>query len=600
MSKYKSLLYAGLVIILSAVIFFVLKSLSDSRYKKQLPVISDLQSLSLPVRTQVTEAFEIAMKSPTSRNMGRLGMTFHSSAIYDKAAVCYKLAGSRNSGKWVWNYYLGYLDKEMGDNAGVIENFSRVVSKKPENYLAWFYIAEGHQALGENDKAEELYKKIISEAPASPAGSAYSRKDYYSLRAYARFQLASIYLSSRKLDQAETTLKDLLRDQPSFGQAYRLLGSVYNMKGDQTAGSRNIVRAADMMIYTPPVDTMVDMLARNSRSEIYLLKQIDDAEKGGYSHFAAELVSNALQDIPDNKFVISKAIKIYLVMDLDKLAMPYFDRHLEYFKSDLSEIKMVADLCMKKSLFKQAERYYLQAAAIDPGDVNTHMSLALCIGNEGAKQAAADSINMLIKKYPDNLKVLTDGAYVMLMLGQKEKASSMLASLISHHPSDPKVLQLSGILLQQEGKEDKALEMFEASFKGNSQDLSTTRYLSELLMKNKMWEKALITFRKALESSPNDPNLQESLGSLLVFCPDEKLRNLSEGREYSERAFINKSSSASTMISAGMSLAQASSLLGDRKYACSIMAMTVEMAQKANAPSDFIQDLQRRLEQYKN
>ncbi len=586
-------------VILIVAIGLVFRSVTNNSYRSRLPAPPDLNLLNASLRNQISMAYETAKRNPSSGNIGRLGMVYHSSAVYDKAAKCYQLAISRNSRRWVWNYYLGYLDKEMGDNSGVISNFAAVVRKNPKDYIAWFYIAEGNQALGKNNEAEAIYRKVIAEAGEISGSENSFRRDFFPIRAYARFQLATIYLNTRKLVSADSTIRVLLKDQPSFGQAYRLLGSVYNLQGDQESSKKCLLRAGDLMIYTPPVDTIVDILAQNSRSDIYLLKQIDDAEKGGYSHFAAALVNNALKDIPDNKFVISKAIKIFLVMDLNGLADPLFDRHLEYFGSDISELKMVADLCMKKGLNKQAVKYYLQAARLQPEDISVHLSVALCLGKDGAVNQAGDSVGMVVKKHCDNLKIMTDCAYVLLMLGEKDKADVILSDLAGRYHSDPKVQQLTGILKQQNGKEDEALKLFESSFKGDPKDLSTARYLNDILMKRNKWNEAITCIRTALEFSPNDPNLQESLGSLLVFCPDEKLRNISEGWEYSERAFINKSSTRSTMVSAGMSLAQASYQQGDRDEAVKVMKIAIDLAGKQNAPGDFIQDLQKRLESYR-
>jgi tetratricopeptide (TPR) repeat protein len=594
------LITGSALLLAAAVLFFVTGSINNSKYRKQLPEPSLSGNMAVPLREQISEAYSRARQKPTSGNIGRLGMVYHSSADYDRAASCYKLAVKRSRSNWVWNYYLGYLSKEMGDNAAVIENFRRVAGKNPDDYLAWFYIAEGYQSLGQNDKAEEIYQKLMREAQPVQGNSSSSRKDFFPVSAYARFQLATIYVNTGKDDLAERTLRDLLTEQPSFGQAYRLLGSIYNRKGDQVAGKKYTARAGDLLIYTPPVDTIVDILARNSKSPVYLLKQIDDAERGGYTRFAAELVSNALNDIPGDKYILSKAVKIYLVMDLEKLAKPLFDKHLESFSSDISELKMVADLCMKKGLYREAVRYYDQAARLQPEDTGVHLSMALCLGNEGAKKEALDSVSLMLRRFPDNLKVLTDGAYVMLMLGEKEKASEILDRLEKKYTPDARVLQLKGILQQQDGKEDQALELFEASFRANPADLATTRYLCDILLKRQQWEKAVNCFRTSIGFNPNDPNLQESLGSLLVFCPDEKLRNISEGLEYSERAFVNKSSSASTMVSAGMSLSRAKFLTGDKKGALETMNTTIQMAEKSDAPQDFVQSLRKQLEEYRD
>jgi len=597
--KRKIFLYITGGIFSLAIVFFLARMIIDNPYRNQIPPLPEMNTISGPLQEQISEACKKARHNPTANNLGFLGMVYHSGTFYEQAKQCYILAIKKNSSKWIWNYYLGYLNKEMGENAAAIENFTKVVEKNPKSRLAWFYIGEGYQAMGSNDKAEGIFNKIISQGDRNDSHGNPARFDYFPLSTYARFQLANIYLNTQRTDLAEKTLIDIIQNQKSFGQAYRLLGRVYSMKGDELLSKKYIARAGDLMIYTPPVDAFADRLALISRSEIYVMKQIDDAEKGGYSSFGIELINNAMVNIPEDKFLISKAIKLYILMNLDKQALPYFDRHMQLFGDDINEIKMVADMCMKKGLYSQAIKYYTRAAKLQPDNIDVKLSNILCLGNAGMKKQALDSINELFEKNKQNLKVQTDGVYVMLMLGEKEKAASNLADLKKLSPTNPKVQQLSGILLQQDGKDQEALVMYESSFNGNPEDLSTTRYLCDLLMKKKMWDKVINYYSKALEYHPNEPYLLENLGTLLIMCPDLNMRNINKGVEFAERAFINKASPTRTIISAGRSLAEGYSALGDKKNAVNCINIIIGLARRENAPKEFLIELERKLEEYK-
>jgi tetratricopeptide (TPR) repeat protein len=141
--------------------------------------------------------------------------------------------------------------------------------------------------------------------------------------------------------------------------------------------------------------------------------------------------------------------------------------------------------------------------------------------------------------------------------------------------------------------------MYESSFKGNPEDWSTARYLGDLLMKLKMWERCISHYRKTLEYFPNDPYMLERLGTLLVMCPDTLLRNIIEGREYSERAFINKSSSPMTVISAGRCLSESYAALGDNGNAYKYLNITISMARHENVPQDILENLEKDLQIYR-
>jgi tetratricopeptide (TPR) repeat protein len=597
--KIKSILYSGGGILVLGLLFLLAKSISDNKYRRQLTALPDMQNMSAPVREKISAAFITAKSNPTARNIGRLGMTFHSNSLYDKAAECYKLAIRKNRTKWVWNYFLGYLDREMGDNPGVIENFTEVVRKNPKDYLAWYYLGEGYQSIGTYDKAEIIYKKIMSDSKENASSLNSLHRDNFPLRTYAMFQIANIYLNTHKLDLAEKTLKEITENQKTFGQAYRLLGNVYSQNGDETLSKHYITRAGDLRIYTPPVDTLADNLSWMSCSDLYLLKQVDDADKGGYPNFALELVNTGMVNMPDNKFVISKALKLYLSRGMNNQALPYFDKHLQYFNDDINEVRTVADLCTKRGLYPQALKYYCQALKLLPDNIDIQLAIVLCLGNEGKKQEAVESMNKLVERNKETLKVLTNGMYIMILMGEKEKGLSYLKRLKELFPSNPKVLQLSGQALEQEGNNEKALALYEESFNRNPEDWATSRYLGDLLMKLKMWQRSISHYRKSLEYFPNDPYALDRLGTLLVMCPDTKLRNISEGREYSERAFINKSSPPLTVISSGRCLSESYAALGDTENAYKYLDTTISMARHENVSQDILDELQTDLQKYR-
>jgi tetratricopeptide (TPR) repeat protein len=303
-------------------------------------------------------------------------------------------------------------------------------------------------------------------------------------------------------------------------------------------------------------------------------------------------------NIPDNKFVISKAVTLYLQKGLDKLALPCIDKNLQYLGDDVNEMRMIADLCMKRGLYSQAFRYYNLASRLLPDDIDIQLSMILCQANEGMEQEALDALNKLVEKYRGNLKVLTYRVYLMILMGDKEKALTYLAELEALYPTDPKVLQISGQAQEQDGNFSQALVRYESSFKGNPEDWTTARYLGDLLMKMQLWKRAINHYHRTLEYFPNEPYALERLGTLLVMCPDTTLRNVMEGREYSERAFINKSSLPMTIISAGRCLSESYAASGDYDNACKYLNIIIGMARQEKVSQDILNDLEKDLHIY--
>jgi len=581
-----------------AILILTLNRVIYGAVRDQIPPLPEKSSVSEPVYQQISYADRKARRIPSADRLGFLGMVCQSGMHYEQAAQCYRLAVSKRNSRWIWNYYLGYLDKEMGNTGEAVKNFTEVLKKDSLNNMALYYIGEGYQDMGLNDKAEAIFKRIADRPDNSISPSSLTRKDYFTLRTYAMFQLSRIFLGTRRTDLAEQTLKDIIRNQSSFGPAYRLLGNTYKTKGDEALSSHFITRANELKNLTTPVDTLADRLSRISRSDLYLLKQIDEAEKNAYPVWAIELINNAIHYNPDNKYLISKAIKIFLLLDLHKYALPYMEKHMRYFGDDISEMKMVADLFMKKGLYSQSEKYFTLAVELQPDDIDSKLSIILCQGYVGLRKKALESLNELHQNNPDDLKVLTNGVYILLLLEEKELAKTYLNKLRSLYPENPKGRQLAGIISEQDGNTERALLLYEMSFKDDPEDLTTIHHLCDLLVKLNKWEKAIGYYSAALEYHPNEPYLQESLAMILVMCPDTRLRNINLGREYAERAFINKSSPGSTRISAGQALAEAYAMLGDRKNAYACINATIDLAKNQKASPELITSLQTKLELY--
>jgi len=262
------------VVICSAIIMLSIWLLVNKPYISQLPPLPDLKALPVALQEQLSTASMKAHRNPTSDNLGMLGMVYHSSAYYEKAAQCYQLAIRKNKSAWKWNFYLGYLNREMGESKAALENFNTAIQKNPRVYHAWYYAGEEFQNQGDNKQAEIAFGKIADRQIQRSTVNSMSRTDYFPLPTYARFQLARIYLDTKRIEMAEKTLQEIVLNNRSFGPAYRLMGNIYSMKGDTLQSNRYTVRANDLAVYAPPVDTLIDRLSLLSRSELYLLKRI--------------------------------------------------------------------------------------------------------------------------------------------------------------------------------------------------------------------------------------------------------------------------------------------------------------------------------------
>jgi len=574
------------------VLAFVLRSIINDQYSSQIPELPESLRISAAVKMQISEAMEKANRHPSAENLGMLGMVYHSSANYKQATQCYKLAIKRDQSKWIWNYYLGFLNKEMGNSDAVIDNFSVVTEKNPNIYHAWYYLGGAYRNLRKIELAEKTFGKIAGIHNTNHPASHTNRYDYFPLGTYAMFQLARLYNETDRTELAQETLKDIIKNNRSFGPAYRLLGNIYRAKGDSVLSKRYGVRANDLVVFSPPVDTLIDRLVLLSKSELYLLKKIDEAERSIYPEWAMQLINNAVESIPDNKYLVSKAIKTSLMLNLDEKAAAYADQHIVYFQDNFSELNNMGILFFQKRLYPQSMKYLIITKELEPQNVEIQNSLAICYWYMGDKEKSLEILDKVIDDNQQNPDVLANVMNLMFDLGEDEKALIHLNSLNRMAPEHPKVLNMSAGIAEQKGNYQEAIRLYESSFENDPEDLSTIRFLGKLLLKQNMWERYIKYFRTALEYHPNDPYLLERLGTILVNCPDPAWRNTLEGRDYCERAFIHTLSRSITLVSAGRSLALAYAELGDKQNANTVIQMTINIARRDNLSQSYLNDLE--------
>jgi tetratricopeptide (TPR) repeat protein len=580
------------------IIVFAARAILGTTLANRIPERPDFQNVALSLKEQIIQADQRAHSKPNAANLGLLGVVYHSAMYYDKAAVCYELAITKNRNEWLWSYYLGSLKREMGESDSAIKHFKTVTDINPGMYLARYYLGDLYQSLGRYAEAESSFAVIPGVSNIDSSDGNKSENGDFPLGAYAKFQLSRIYLNSQRLILAEKTLNEVIQSDRAFGPAYRLLGNIYQMKGDSARGQEFLVQSKDLTDNSVPVDKLIDGITLISRSDQYLLKQIDEAQKKAHPAFALVIADHGLKYLPDNKYIISKSVKLLLRMNYGTKVLPYLDGHLKFFMDDFTEIKEVADLLYGRGLYSQALIYFKRASELIPEDIEVKSSQVLCLWHDGKKDLALKYMNSLVLDDRDNLKILTDGVYVMLVAGEKETARSYLSRLEKKAPSNPRVLLMEGIVKESDGNFPGALIMYRSSFKANPGDMAVIQALGSCLLRLKMWEAALDHYHKSLTFFPNEPYLLEKLGSLLITCPDKKLRNIEEGKWLSERVFIHKACTPDLTIASGKSIAKAYASEGDFERANTYIEWILNVAQTQKAPEQIVAELENLRKEY--
>ena len=575
MKSRKKLISVVAVILILILSVFVYKTFQSNRYRNQLPEYPEFTSVAPELANQIYRTGRKAWFNPQAKNVGRLGMVYYSSAYYNNATTCFKIASEKDPSRWIWSYYLGHLDMDLGRSAEAVRSFRDVTEKDPDNIMAKYYLAESLRNMGSLSEAEEIFRKLSELKVGLPVTI---RENWFPLKTYAKYNLARILVEKGLPDSAENILYTLIKDHVDFGPAYRLLGIVCNEKGNTLSGQKYTTMANDLVGYFPPADVFMDSITVISRSDIYLLKQIDDAVRSLNFKWALRLFDQALRYYPDNKHVLSKVLSGYLYLGKQDEAIPYLDSHLKHFSNDPEELMLFMNLLYNGGLKPYAMNYLDQLRKINPTDSR----LALWLMDIGMVREGMSLINEQLAIEPENVTVLTSAVRMFSITGNREKAILYFDTLKKFQNSEPELIKLEAEIYENEGKINQAVSGYLAVLKSEPQNIFIIKRLIDIYTKNQVWDKLISHYRASLKYLPNDPSLLEGLGKTLVNCTDAELRNIKEGEEYLERAFINYKSSVAVKLSAGRILTEAYARSGDKEKASKYLNSSIDMIKKLN------------------
>ena len=367
---------------------------------------------------------------------------------------------------------------------------------------------------------------------------------------------------------------------------------IYAEKGKLNLSKYYSDRSKDLVEYAAPVDVMLDKLNYHSRSETYLLKQIEDAIRSSNLRWALELVNYSIRNVPESKYITAKAMKLYISMNMARKALPYIDFHLESFQNDYKELVDTGKGLSNSGLNNLAKKYFLAAEKLDDEKPETRARLAgMFLSGLGMKDKAISMIHTLLQEYSNDPAVIVGAVALYVQIGDMANANTFLLRLKKVDPQNPRINVFKGLIAINDGDIKRAVNYYEKAFKEIHDQEFIITYLAEYYKKNEFWIKLDNLYKSALQYSPNNASLQVAYGSFLINCPDGKIQNPKQAIEYSERAFVNYKSDVQIQVAAGQFLAMSYYQLNEKEKALYFIRKAISIAKDAGYSKEFIDNL---------
>jgi tetratricopeptide (TPR) repeat protein len=560
--RVKIALLASFLVLVSAVVFWVLYPAITSRFHStKIPALPDLGGQPQILADYIRKMNEEALKTPMSDEaVGNLALAYQSNFFYDEAKVCQKRALELKPREWRWIYYSALIDEELGDTKATIEKLNRTLEINPEVSQAWFRLGNSYLKTNSYQDAEKAFHQVLALKeyfPETKSRVELSNNGAFPLKAYASFNLARAALQQNKLNEAKTTLEELLEKNPKFGPAYRLLANVYQKLGDEKRGTECETSAGDFESYLPPADPMYDEMILSSRNTAFVIKQFDIAAKSENNKWTLSLMNHLLAISPNDGEVLTKRIKLALDMQMLSTVDSLLPSFHKVCGSDEKKLIDMAKYLVYRGQYEPAVILLKRAITINPRAFDAHILFIDILTEFKQYEMGINYCKEMVSTDPNNAEIRNKLARMYIEQGNIEVARQQIKIAQRLSPNDELSFIMLGRISKKEGSVKSALDYYQKALKANPRNVNTQLEVGNYLINLRRWAHAFLFFQNSLKSSPNDMDLIERYAWALAVCPLDNSGNGEKALELANRLTLRRKYTKDQEMRCGITLAAA-------------------------------------------
>jgi tetratricopeptide (TPR) repeat protein len=254
--------------------------------------------------------------------------------------------------------------------------------------------------------------------------------------------LGTALRKQRRNSEAQQHLAHVVRQQPKFALAQQELGLCLAHQGEFQAAITHLETAtqldASLSAAWQGLAIAHGALGNEEASQNALHQQLQ------HSSQAPELVE-AMQDFNARR-----------IAEAEKKARNYLKKH----PTDVSAIRLLADIAIKLKLYRDAENLLERALELAPDFHLARLNYASALHGRQRPQEALEQIAILEKNDNVNPAYLTLKAAAQAQLGELEEAALTYNYLIEHYPVQANIIMSLGHTHKAIGAQDEAIAAY--------------------------------------------------------------------------------------------------------------------------------------------
>ncbi len=491
----------------------------------------------------------LGQDSTSAQILKAIGRTLVRLEQYEKAVQYLERSLQVNPRDRETLYYLAEVHFKLKNTEKSLLYYERLLDLDPYNATAQANLIYIYTRSGQTDKLISLRERLI---------------DIYGYEEDSVYQLLSLYMQTRQLERAGKLIRSLLNEYPREPAHWMIYGNLLEMQSDTSAAinaykmaleldpqnSQALTQIYQLYFYQRDwpgmVSTFGNIVSKNASGErarlflaegYFYLEDLPKARetlapllnKGDFRAHALLLmgriaVSENLLDEARQHFRDLLAVDPRNSRAWEYLAvLHYQDRQyrecvevlteaLLHFPDETRLLSLYGNALQQMGKLSDALVPLRRAYALDSGDINTIVALAV-VYDELQMYSALDSLyQAALERYPENALLLNNYGYSLAERGiQLERALAMARAALGQDPDNAAYLDTMGWIYYQMGDYRKALEFIRRAVSGAEQSAEVLEHLGDVYLKLGQEEDARLYWQKALERDPGNETLKNKL-----------------------------------------------------------------------------------------
>ncbi len=424
-------------------------------------------------------------KMPTNETVrNNLIFLYNSLKMYPQLAELYHKLQEiyPENDEYVMQYALTLI--KAGDLDRAERALQEVIRRDSTQVAAYFLLGSIYEKRQQDDRAIEIYKRILKFAPDSheAINNLYTflrkREDWQSIEKIfggllqqdstniqVRLILAETYFFRKEFDKARSLLEPVLEDERFRPTALEMLGRIafQEQKFDEAENYFSLLTKEQ---------------PENRFGWIFLAILYNRQHNYGES---IRVLRQALGVLPDNTDILSLYGNTLMQAGQDSAALEPLEKANRLAPEDIDIIAALANVYDRLKMWDKCDSLY-EAALL---------------------------------KYPDNALLLNNYSYSLSERGEKlDRALQMAQRALEQEPDNGAYLDTMGWIYFKLGDYQKALEYIQEAVKVREESAEVLEHLGDVYQKLNQPEKAREYWQKALEKDPENEELKQKLQEL--------------------------------------------------------------------------------------